>query len=78
MFRIDDDFVVDATVHGNAARFINHCCEVSLLHLIFYGHQISVVKIIQSEPIFNIPKGKTKGLWGHSHPMSLCFFAKQA
>ena len=27
MFRIDDGEVVDATVHGNAARFINHCCE---------------------------------------------------
>lgn len=29
MFRIDDDWVVDATLKGNAARFINHCCEVS-------------------------------------------------
>ncbi|XP_054717366.1 uncharacterized protein LOC129226762 [Uloborus diversus] len=27
MFRIDDDEVVDATMHGNAARFINHSCE---------------------------------------------------
>ena len=29
MFRIDDDTVVDATMHGNAARFINHSCDVS-------------------------------------------------
>lgn len=28
MFRIDDNFVVDATMRGNAARFINHSCEV--------------------------------------------------
>ena len=28
MFRIDDMDVVDATMQGNAARFINHCCEV--------------------------------------------------
>ncbi|XP_071959172.1 histone-lysine N-methyltransferase 2A-like isoform X2 [Antedon mediterranea] len=27
MFRIDDYDVIDATVHGNAARFINHSCE---------------------------------------------------
>ena len=29
MFRIDDTDVVDATMKGSAARFINHSCEVS-------------------------------------------------
>ncbi|CAL8104723.1 unnamed protein product [Calicophoron daubneyi] len=27
MFRIDEDWVIDATYAGNAARFINHSCE---------------------------------------------------
>lgn len=27
MFRVDDDWVVDATERGNAARFINHSCR---------------------------------------------------
>ena len=30
MFRIDCDDVVDATMSGNMARFINHSCEVSV------------------------------------------------
>ena len=29
MFRIDDMEVVDATMKGSAARFINHSCDVS-------------------------------------------------
>ena len=27
MFRLDDDRVVDATLTGGVARYINHCCE---------------------------------------------------
>ena len=29
MFRVDGTYVVDATMCGNAARFINHSCEVT-------------------------------------------------
>ena len=29
MFRIDDMEVVDVTMKGSAARFINHSCDVS-------------------------------------------------
>ena len=28
MFKVDDDIVIDATMKGNAARFINHSCDV--------------------------------------------------
>lgn len=30
MFKIDDNLVVDATMSGTAARFINHSCDVNI------------------------------------------------
>lgn len=29
LFRVDHDYIIDATRRGNLARFINHCCDVS-------------------------------------------------
>jgi len=29
LFRMDLDYVIDATKKGSLARFINHCCDVS-------------------------------------------------
>lgn len=36
MFRIDKDFVVDATFNGNQARYLNHSCNV-VIFLRFYN-----------------------------------------
>ena len=47
MFRIDDDDVVDATVHGNAARFINHSCEVMKARWIFQISCLCSVKCVK-------------------------------
>lgn len=30
LFRVDMESIIDATKSGNFARFINHCCDVSL------------------------------------------------
>lgn len=32
MFRLDDNSVVDATMSGCLARYINHSCEVDFVH----------------------------------------------
>ena len=29
MFRIDKDYVIDATYLGNEARYLNHSCDVN-------------------------------------------------
>ena len=31
LFRVDQDTIIDATTKGNLARFINHCCDVSVI-----------------------------------------------
>ena len=36
LFRVDHDYIIDATRNGNLARFINHCCDVCKKNLVQY------------------------------------------
>src|SRR5207253_3045598 len=51
LFTVDDRTIVDAGVHGNAARFINHSCNPNCESVIEDGH-------IYIEAIKNIKKGQ--------------------
>ena len=33
LFRVDEEYILDATKCGNLARFINHSCNVSIVPL---------------------------------------------
>ena len=41
LFRVDHDIIIDATKCGNLARFVNHCCVVSII-LFFVGRKVSL------------------------------------
>ena len=47
LFRIDTDYVVDATKVGNLARFINHSCDVSTYYLAI-GRYVWYITIFQT------------------------------
>lgn len=57
MFRIDDNLVVDATMKGNAARFINHSCDPNCYSKVveILGHKHIIIfalrRILYSEEL---------------------------
>jgi len=52
MFKVDENYVIDATTKGNNARFINHCCDVSVsLKTIHVGNIVGFVSCYGSESV---------------------------
>ena len=55
MFRMDDLYVVDATVMGSAARFINHSCEPNcysrIVHVEGIASQFTLCYVIRLQQV---------------------------
>lgn len=76
LFRVDHDTIIDATKCGNLARFINHCCTVSLktlnndlpLTYFRYGLMLSSAAVAhQSVNAFFSPLAAKLLRQGHHH-----------
>lgn len=43
LFRVDLETIIDATKCGNLARFINHSCNVSYLHISGFSRFLKLI-----------------------------------
>ena len=50
MFRIDEDYVIDATLNGSAARFINHSCDPNCFSKIVSVEAMKHIVIFAMKP----------------------------
>lgn len=51
MFRIDDDHVIDATMCGGLARYVNHCCNPNCIAEIVCLEKESKIIIIANKRV---------------------------
>ena len=49
LFRVDHDYIIDATRNGNLARFINHCCDVSEGMSCVVGITVGAIQVLYLE-----------------------------
>ena len=71
LFAIDDDIVIDASVDGNEARFINHSCDPNCDAVVEDGR-------IWIETIRDIAPGRGAGLRLRVHPARAPHAGRQA
>lgn len=64
LFRVDTETIIDATVNGNLARFINHCCMVSLrvkIHAWFSKWMLDEILMIAKFSAFQVMNNVSTG-----------------
>lgn len=71
MFRIDDEFIIDATLAGGLARYINHSCDPNCSTKILPYNDDKKIIIIANRPV---KAGEEVFLLSYSiHFFNVCF-----
>lgn len=63
MFRIDDNEVIDATMSGGPARYVNHCCNPNCMaEVVQFGEENKIIIIAKRR----IQRGEEVNIYVHS------------
>ena len=81
MFRIDSDAVIDATMAGGPARYINHSCSVSfdireIKHLTMFTLHLPLAVFSFSEKLSSFALASEARIILHYFHLSTHFFKK--
>ena len=75
MFRIDDNEVIDATMCGGPARYVNHSCNPNCMaEVVSIGEENKIIIIAKRR----ISRGEEVGVVDHFPHFFLCFFGAAA